>query len=181
MTAYDEIANGLVDSQIESIRRNDDVLEFVVRAPMARGAWQAMIVAAIAADTDDSIAYCEVASLSGAEPKFHSKALITLHARGAYETAPESELPTLLGGPVVIHRPGGRLAVELHRIVEHDPTPGDLETEWDPRLIGEGRYADWRDGAGRLIRASGYCSRCAWGIGMYGADYAHLAPRRTVA
>jgi hypothetical protein len=180
LTPYDEIADGLVDSQIESIRREDDTLTFRVRPPEVRGRWQAMVVAAVAADEDDSIAYCanEMLTDEGMHP---SKALLTMHTRGAFETADESDLPALLGGPVVVHRPGGRLAVELHRVVAHEPTTADLATTWEPQLIGEGRYVAWRDADGRLIHAAGYCTRCAWSIAVYGADYAHLQPRRTIA
>jgi hypothetical protein len=181
MTLYDEIAAGLVDSQLESIERAADSIEFLVRPPTVRGYWHAMLVAGIAADVDPDgpDIYGVTLVLADGSTQWDSRARIQLHVRGAIDTAPEAEIASTLVGELTFHRPYGRLAIERHVRLD-DPTEATRGAPLEPRLQGEGSYTEWRDREGRLIRESGYSARMMGGTGTWGKDYAHLAPRRSI-
>jgi hypothetical protein len=181
MTLYDEIAAGLVDSQLESIERTDDSIEFLVRPPTVRGYWQAMLVAGIAADVDPDgpELYGVTLVLPDGSAQWDSRARIHLHIRGAIETADEDEIAAALVGELTFHRPHGRLAVE-RGVTLDDPAEARRGAPPEARLQGEGSYTEWSDRHGRLIRQSGYSARMMAGAGTWGMDYAHLAPQRGI-
>jgi hypothetical protein len=181
MTLYDEIAAGLVDSQLESIERAGESIEFLIRPPFVRGYWQAMLVAGIAADVDPDAPtfYGVTVVLPDGSTHWDSRTRAHLHARGAIDTATEDEIAAKLTGELTFHRPHGHLAIERHVTLD-DPADATRQAPFDARLEGEGSYTEWVDLAGRLIRQLGR-SRRMGGTGMWGADYAHLAPRRTIA
>ena len=181
MTLHDEIAAGLVDSQLESIERTADSIEFLVRPPTVRGYWHAMLVAGIAADVevDGPELYDVTLVLPDGTNQWFSRGRIHLHIRGVIETATEDEIASTLIGALTFHRPYGRLAIERHVTLD-DPTEATKGAPYEPRLQGEGSFTDWRDHEGRMIRQSGYSARMMAGTGTWGADYAHLAPQRSL-
>jgi hypothetical protein len=177
VSAYDEIAAGLVDSQIESIELDDGCLWF--RLPEeprhVRGVWQARVVTGVAADQEpDAFSYWGVrVILADGSERVQSRSIVTLHDRGPlpvdealleHELSRHAQIENL-----VFHRPSGRVAVEAYLRVD------DPGWRWLPEEhVGEGAYLELRDRDGRLVREWGYSRRCRGGVGRWGPEYAHL-------
>ncbi|NUR78168.1 MAG: hypothetical protein HOQ28_18010 [Thermoleophilia bacterium] len=173
MTVYDEIAGGLVDSQIESIELDGESLAFVadVAAGSARAWWQCAIVAAIAADLDPQrVRYLRFSYvLPDGTTRWDGESAIYLHRRGPIDVLPDSEIRARLKEraeitKLVFHRPLGRVAVEFHAVVDERPPNGAWEIIRHGSF-GEGHYYELVDRNGRKVSYGGHSTRMLAGMG----------------